>query len=185
MKTPDTDITELLRAVSAGDEAAEAAVFRALYSELKSLAAARLAREFGANTLSATGLVHEAYLRLVGSPLPAFNDRRHFMALAATVMRRVLVDRARNAGRIKRGDGVVALTLDDAQAVAIDARELIELDDALQRLAELDPMMARVVELRYFAGLDIEETAAALDSSPRSVNRAWTAARAWLLREIG
>jgi RNA polymerase sigma factor (TIGR02999 family) len=185
MPAPDTDITELLRAAATGDGAAESELFRVLYAELKSLASARLAREFGANTLSATGLVHEAYLRLTGSRLPEFNDRRHFMAIAATVMRRVLVDRARSAGRSKRGDGLVALTLDDAQSLAVDARDLIELDDALQRLFERDPMMARVVELRYFAGLDVEQTAAALDSSPRSVNRAWTAARAWLLREMG
>jgi RNA polymerase sigma factor (TIGR02999 family) len=160
-------------------------VFRLLYDELKGIAKQRLAREFGVNTLNATGLVHEAYLRLTGSELPAFNDRKHFMALAANVMRRVLVDRARNAGRSKRGDGIAALTLDESQGIAIDAFELIELDEALSRLAERDALMARVVELRYFAGLSVEEAALALDTSPRSVNRAWTAARAWLLREMG
>jgi RNA polymerase sigma factor (TIGR02999 family) len=184
MDTPQPDITALLGAVSAGDAAAEAELFRLMYAELKLLASARLAREFGANTLSATGLVHEAYLRLMGSNLPALNNRGHFMAVAANVMRRVLVDRARSAGRVKRGDGVAALTLDEQQGIAVDAIELIELDEALDRLAERDAQMAKVVELRYFAGLSVEETAAALDASPRSVNRAWTAARAWLLREM-
>jgi RNA polymerase sigma factor (TIGR02999 family) len=185
MEAQRPDITALLGGLSSGDSEAEAEVFRLLYAELKALARMRLAREFGANTLSATGLVHEAYLRLTGSPLPSFNDRRHFMALAASVMRRVLVDRARTAGRAKRGDGVAALTLDEQQGVAADACELIELDEALDRLAERDALMARVVELRYFAGLSVEEAADALDASPRTVNRAWTAARAWLLREMG
>lgn len=184
MDTLQPDITALLGAVSAGDAAAEAELFRLTYAELKLLASARLAREFGANTLSATGLVHEAYLRLMGSNLPELHNRGHFMAVAANVMRRVLVDRARTAGRVKRGDGVAALTLDEQQGIAVDAVELIELDEALDRLAERDAQMAKVVELRYFAGLSVDETAAALNASPRSVNRAWTAARAWLLREM-
>ncbi len=185
MTAPQTDITALLGALSAGDARAEAEVFRRLYAELKGLAQLRLAREFGSNTLSATGLVHEAYLRLTGSRLPAISDRQHFMALAANVMRRVLVDRARSAARTKRGAGVAALTLDDQQGIAVDSFELIELDEALTRLAERDALMARVVELRYFAGLSVDEAAEALASSPRTVNRAWTAARAWLLLEIG
>lgn len=184
MNAQTADITALLSGLSRGDGAAEAEVFRLLYAELKALAQLRLAGEFGANTLSATGLVHEAYLRLTGSRLPTFSDRGHFMALAANVMRRVLVDRARSAGRVKRGDGQAALTLDEHQGIAIDAYELIELDEALDRLAERDVLMARVVELRYFAGLSVEEAAIALAASPRSINRAWTAARAWLLREL-
>lgn len=185
MNTSQPDITALLGAASTGDTRAEAELFRVLYAELKRLAMQRLAHEFGANTLSATGLVHEAYLRVAGSQLPTLSDRRHFMALAGNVMRRVLVDRARSAGRAKRGDGIAAMTLDEQHGVALDAYELIELDEALSRLANRDALMARVVELRYFAGLSVEETAEALAVSPRSVNRAWTAARAWLLREIG
>ena len=113
MNAQTADITALLSGLSRGDGAAEAEVFRLLYAQLKALAQSRLAREFGANTLSATGLVHEAYLRLTGSRLPTFSDRGHFMALAANVMRRVLVDRARSAGRVKRGDAQAALTLDE------------------------------------------------------------------------
>lgn len=179
-------VTELLAALVAGERDAADRLLPIVYRELRAIAAARMANERPGHTLTPTALVHESYLRLIGSSLPQFQDRRHFLAIAATAMRRVLIDHARGATRDKRGGAAVPVSLDAVRdELATDPAELLALDDALTRLGELDAQMARVVELRFFGGLDVEETAQVLEISPRSVNRAWTAARAWLGRELG
>jgi RNA polymerase sigma factor (TIGR02999 family) len=177
-------ITELLHALNAGASGAADQVFELVYAELKQIARARLG---GAQaTLTPTALVHETYLRLMGSKLPDFADARHFVAISAIAMRRVLIERARAAQRDKRGGDQVRVTLPaDIADTTLDPAELLQLDAALGELERLDADMARVVELRYFAGLSVEETARVLDIAPRSVNRYWTGARAWLARALG
>ncbi len=183
--TAEPAVTELLAALGAGERDAADRLLPIVYRELRQLAAARMARERAGHTLTPTALVHESWLRLVGGALPAFHDRRHFLGIAATAMRRVLIDHARGVQRDKRGGALLQVTLDDALgAPGKDPAELLLLDDALTRLADNDAQMARVVELRWFGGLSIEETAEVLETSPRTVNRAWTAARAWLGREL-
>jgi RNA polymerase sigma factor (TIGR02999 family) len=178
-------ITELLHALNAGAPGAADQVFELVYAELKQIARSRLAGERAQATLTPTALVHETYLRLMGSSLPDFADARHFVAVSAIAMRRVLIERARAAQRDKRGGGQIALTLPpDVADTTLDPSELLQLDAALVELERLDADMARVVELRYFAGLSVEETARVLDIAPRSVNRHWTAARAWLARAL-
>jgi len=180
-----TPITELLAQLGGGDSAAMQALIPAVYQELKALAQSRIAAERGGHTLSATALVHEAYLRMVGSELPPLNDRHHFMAVAAIAMRRVLVDHARSVNRDKRGGGLQREPLSEVGAeLGADPGELLELDAALTRLAERDALMAQVVEMRWFAGMSVEDCAAALDQSPRTIARRWVQARAWLLKEL-
>lgn len=183
---------------SAPDAAPEAATLDALlpavYAELRRQTARALRREAAGHTLSATALVHEAYLRLAGQGGAAWRDRAHFVGVAAHLMRQILVDHARARHAAKRGKGAVCVTLDPAGDVAsADARidagadgaaDVLALHDALGRLAEFDPGQARLVELRYFGGLTIEETAAALGVSPATVKREWAVARAWLRREL-
>jgi len=146
-------------------------------------------RESDDVTLQATGLVHEAYLRLIDQSRVEWRNRAHFFGVAAQLMRRILVDHARRRRARKRGDGVWPLTLDDADAApsaspAAEPVDVLVLNDALERLAELDDRQARIVELRYFAGLNIEDTAEALRISPATVKREWVVARAWLRREL-
>jgi RNA polymerase sigma factor (TIGR02999 family) len=156
-----------------------------VYDRLRQLARRHLARERAGHTLQPTALVHEAYLRLAGHHRIQWQDRGHFLALAATTMRRVLVSHARGRLAEKRGGGGAALSLDDVPAPAVErAEELVALDDALEALAAFDPRQARVVELRYFGGLTVEETAAALGVSPATVKLDWSLARAWLRREL-
>lgn len=186
MTSPVPAVTELLAAMNAGERAAADRLLPLLYRELRAIAGSRMSGERAGHTLTPTALVHEAWIRLVGSELPAFRDRRHFLAVAAIAMRRVLVDHARAAQRNKRGGGQIAVTLSDELAqTGNDPADILALDAALARLSDIDAEMARVIELRWFAGLSIEEVADVLDTSPRSVNRAWTAARAWLGRELG
>jgi RNA polymerase sigma factor (TIGR02999 family) len=185
MATAPPDVTELL-ARAAGDPTASAAAYTALYAELRRIAAAQMARERAGHTLTPTALVHEAWMRLGGTAPRTANNRQHFLAIATIAMRRILVDHARAALRDKRGAGVTPVTLvTELPQAGTDPAELLALDDALTRLAERDAAMARVVELRWFGGLDIDETAAVLALSPRTVNRHWTGARAWLARELG
>jgi len=157
-----------------------------VYTELRRLADAYVRRE-RANSVQATDLVHEAFLRLQKERAPQWRDRTHFLAIAAISMRRLLVERARARGASKRGGGQVQVTLDE-KLLADDraARELdvIALDSALEQLAAVDPQQARIVELRFFGGLSVEETAEALSISPATVKRHWTIAKAWLLREL-
>lgn len=156
-----------------------------VYDELKRMARHQLSREGGPRTLDTTGLVHEAYLKLVDvSAVPPAN-RRYFFGAAARAMRQVLVDAARRRNRLKRGGGVRPLSLDEGR-VAVDAyaTELVHLDEALKRLASQHPRSARVVECRFFGGLSVEDTAELLEVSPRTVKRDWMFARAWLHRDL-
>src|SRR6267142_2067583 len=155
-----------------------------VYNELRRLAAAYMRRERPGQTLQATALVHEAYLRLAGAGTP-WTDKRHFVGIAARSMRQILVERARARGAQKRWAGLDRVTMTDALAVAADAEGMLPaLDDALTRLEQIDAEQARIVELRYFAGLSIEETADALGMSPATLKRRWAMARAWLYREL-
>jgi len=155
-----------------------------VYNELRRLAAAYMRRERPGQTLQATALVHEAYLRLAGAGTP-WTDKRHFVGIAARSMRQILVERARARGAQKRWAGLDRVTMTDALAVARDEDGMMPaLDEALTRLEQIDAEQARIVELRYFAGLSIEETADALDISPATLKRRWALARAWLFREL-
>jgi RNA polymerase sigma factor (TIGR02999 family) len=156
-----------------------------VYAELRRIAQGYLRRE-QAKSVQATELVHEAYLRLAKDKLPRFRNRTHFVAIAAISMRRLLVERARARRAAKRGGGQVLVTYDERllEAPAGSAVDLIALDAALTKLAKLDPEQARIVELRFFGGLSVEETADAMSISPATVKRHWAIAKAWLLREI-
>ena len=155
-----------------------------VYDELRRLAGAYMRRERPGQTLQATALVHEAYLRLAGAGTP-WHDKRHFIGIAARSMRQILVERARARGAQKRWGGQDRVSLTDALAVASDPESMLpSLDDALARLEAIEPEQARIVELRYFAGLSIEDTADALNMSPATLKRRWALARAWLFREL-
>jgi RNA polymerase sigma factor (TIGR02999 family) len=157
-----------------------------VYGELRALARAWMAREPAGHTLAPTALVHEAYLRLVTDPDMKWENRRHFFGAAAEAMRRILIERARRVSRQKRGGEQQRVELNEELVRDQDRRidEVLLVNDALDDLEARDAQMAQVVKLRYFGGLTVEETAAALDLSPRSVNRSWTAARAWLKRRM-
>ena len=175
-----TELTALLRAASAGDPLAFDRAFEQVYDELHRLAR-RVRGGRASDTLGATALVHEAYLKLAPAAQPAWEGRHHFLRVAARAMRQVLVGVARERLSAKRGGGDLAVTLDEgAYAAPMRARELLALDEALTRLAALDERQARVVELRYFVGLTAEETSRVLDVSVPTVQRDWRAARAWL-----
>ncbi|MBV9879516.1 MAG: sigma-70 family RNA polymerase sigma factor [Gemmatirosa sp.] len=179
------EITVLLRAASAGDSDAFDAAFSRVYDELHRLAN-QVRRGRASDTMGATALVHEAYLKLSPSADVAWEGRRHFMRVAARAMRQVLVGAARERMTAKRGGGDFAVTLDEgAHGMSMRADELVALDEALSRLTQLDERQARVVELRYFAGLTIEEAADTLGVSAPTVQRDWRAARAWLALELG
>jgi RNA polymerase sigma factor (TIGR02999 family) len=180
------DVTQLLGAAAAGDPAAAASLLPLVYDELRKLAAARLADEKPGQTLQPTALVHEAYLRLVGSePERGWNGRGHFFAAAAEAMRRILVESARRKRAEKRGGD---LQRHDATAIPLAAPEpvedLVALDEALTRLAVTNKPAADLVQLRYFAGLSLPEAAAVLEMSERSAGRLWAYARAWLRRAV-
>jgi RNA polymerase sigma factor (TIGR02999 family) len=186
MTTPTPqDVTQLLDAVSAGDSRAAGELLPLVYDQLRKLARARMSREKAGATLQPTALVHEAYLRLVGDHDVKWENRGHFFAAAARAMRRILVERARHRGRQKRGGGMKRVEIaDDALAVEPPSDDLLALDEVLDRLEQYDPRKSDVVMLRYFAGLTIEETAAALGISPATVKNEWAFARAWLHREL-
>jgi RNA polymerase sigma factor (sigma-70 family) len=203
-----SDVTRILAQIEQGDPAAAEQLLPLVYDELRKLARAKLSHEKPGQTLQATALVHEAYLRLVGSqepgarsqepegaplapgsrPLaPDFDSRGHFFAAAAEAMRRILIDRARASGSVKRGGKRQRLALADVprpdEALRID--DLLDLDEALDKLAAVDPVAARLVELRVFAGQSVDEAAAILKLSPSTAKRTWNYARAWLRREVG
>jgi RNA polymerase sigma factor (TIGR02999 family) len=179
-----SEVTRVLSAIEQGDPHAAEQLLPLVYAELRKLAAAKMAQESPDHTLQATALVHEAYLRLVGEDAPrAFRDRRHFLAAAATAMRRILIDQARARRTEKRGGDCRRVPLEDHAAAAPDP-ELLALDEALQRLAERDPLQARLVELRYFAGLTGDQAADVLGISSSTADRHWAFARAWLQTEI-
>ena len=181
------EITDLLLAWGNGEEAAADRLLPAIYDELHRQAARAMRRENEEHTLQATALVHEAYIRLVDQKRVEWKNRAHFFGIAAQVMRRVLVDHARGRLAEKRGGGMKQLTLSGADAHAADYGEdvdVLALHDALEKLATFDPDQAKIVELRYFGGLNIEETAEATGVSPATVKREWAVARAWLRREL-
>jgi RNA polymerase sigma factor (TIGR02999 family) len=181
------DVSRLLDAAAAGDRQAAADLLPLVYDELRKLAAARMAAEAPGHTLQPTALVHEAYLRLVSpaKPQAAFDGRGHFFAAAAEAMRRILVDAARRKQREKHGGERRRVDLDAAAPPDPDPRhDLIALDEALTKLAVEDSQAARLVELRHFAGLTVAEAAQALDISPRTADRVWAFARAWLQRDL-
>jgi RNA polymerase sigma factor (TIGR02999 family) len=179
------EITQLLRAWHAGDEDAYREVSAILYKELRRQAVQYMRRQAPGDTLQATALVHEAFMRLVDAHRVDWQDRTHFLAVAARTMRRVLVDAARARGSSKRGAGAAHVAVDSSIAAAVPSPiDLVTLDAALDALATLDPRKVRVIELRFFAGLTVEETAQILGISPDTIARDWRMARTWLLREL-
>jgi len=183
---PNASVTELLVKARSGDSSALANVFPLIYGELHRLAEVQLRREPDGHTLSPTALVHEAYMRLIDYSRMEWNGRSHFMSVAATAMRRILVDYARGARSQKRGGGLQRVSLDSVELGTEERAELlIVVDDALVRLKEVNARLAQVVECRFFGGYSDEETAAALGLADRTVRRDWEKARAWLLRELG
>jgi RNA polymerase sigma factor (TIGR02999 family) len=175
-----SEVTRILSAIEGGDPQAAEQLLPLVYDELRRLAAQKLAREKPGQTLDATALVHEAYLRLVGSVEPRrYHDRRHFFAAAATAMRRILIDQARGKHAEKRGGGRPRQPVQELAAPAPDD-ELLALNEALDRLAAEDPRKARLVELRYFGGLTNDQAAEVLGISPSTADRHWAYARAWL-----
>ena len=182
----ESGITALLRDWSKGDGAAFDKLVALVYPELHRIARIHMRREGGVRTLQTSALVNEAYLRLAGSAGLEFHDRDHFFAVSAQIMRRILVDAARERAAVKRGKSPQRVTLDKV-ALAVPDRddEVVAIDDALRRLEEMEPRKARVVELRFFGGLSVEETARVLGLSEQSVHRDWRLARAWLTRELG
>src|SRR5687768_11902231 len=183
------DVTGLLIGWSVGDQAAGEALMAAVYDELHRQAARAMRRETPEHTLQTTALVSEAYLRLIDQRRVQWRNRAHFFGIAAQLMRRILVDHARGRLSAKRGGGAQTLTLGDAdsahEAQGESAVDVLVLNEALEKLAALDPHHARIIELRYFGGLTIDDTAEALDISPATVKREWAVARAWLRRELG
>ena len=178
--------TALLLAWGHGDHAAFDQLVPLVHEELRRIARQQMGRERGGHTLQPTALVNEAYLRLIDVKRIQWQDRQHFFAMAARVMRRVLVDAARARRFHKRGGGAPMASMDDALAVSkVPDRDLVELDDALNALAAVDPRKSQVVEMRYFGGFSAEETADALQVSPGTVMRDWRLAKVWLLRELG
>lgn len=180
------DVTRILSAIEQGDQAAASELLPLVYEELRRLAASRMNQEKAGQTLQPTALVHEAFLRLVGDDSQQWDGRGHFFAAAAEAMRRILIDNARRKGRVKRGGALVRQELDEnIGMVTTDMMEdLLELDEALTKLAAEDPQLAKLVELRYFTGLTIDETAKVLGVSSRTTKRDWAYARAWLQREM-
>jgi RNA polymerase sigma factor (TIGR02999 family) len=179
------DVTGLLRAWRRGDAEAANRVFELVYQELRGMAHRRLRRGRPGGELATTALVHEVYLKLADQTRADYQDRGHLLAVAARAMRQVMVDLARRHSSQKRGGGAVPITLEPGKmALEERAAEVVAVDEALARLEELDPRLARVVELRFFGGLSVEESAEALDVSPRTVKRDWQKARAFLYREL-
>lgn len=178
-------VTELLVRWRSGDQYALDALMPLVYDELRHLAQHYLGRERSDHTLQSTALVHEAYLRLAGHSPPQWQNRAHFFGIAARIMRQILVEHARGRGADKRGGNALRIELDDSLALAQQSDvDVIALDRALQQLSELDAQQGRIVELRFFAGLTIEDTSEVLGISPATVKRDWVTARAWLFRTM-
>lgn len=181
----DIPVTELLVRWRSGDAQALEALIPLVYNELRALAHHYLRQERSTHTLQSTALVHEAYLRLAGHQPPTLQNRSHFFGIAARVMRQILVEHARAQSAAKRGGGATRIVLDDATNVASATDiDVLRLDDALHELARMDERQSRIVELRFFTGLSIDETADVLGVSAATVSREWTTARAWLHREL-
>jgi RNA polymerase sigma factor (TIGR02999 family) len=180
-----SDATQLITAVEQGDPTAAEKLLELLYDELRRLAASKMAREAPGQTLQPTALVHEAWMRLVGSTNPKFENRAHFFSAAAEAMRRILIDRARRKLRIRHGGSLERVDVDEQELAAPgDDEQLLAVHEALDNLAKVRPVQAEVVKLRYFAGMTNEETAEALDISVATVKNYWTFARTWIFNEI-
>ena len=180
-----SEVTQLLREWSGGRQEARDELLGLVYEPLRAIAGRHLNREREGHTLQPTALVNELYLKLVGQRSVAWNDRAHFFAVAAQVMRRILVDHARRKKSDKRGGDMIPVTIGAALDLpAAESIDVVALDVALEHLEKIFPQQARVVELRFYAGLTIDETAAVLGVSPATISREWTMARAWLRREL-
>ncbi len=182
-------MSRLVRSVEGVDPEAAAELLPLVYDELRALARARLSREPAAQTMQATALVHEAYMRLVGEEDPGWNGRRHFFGAASLAMRRILVEHARHRNRLKRGGGAVRLSLDEGAMLPTasadgDIGDVVRVDEAVRRLESRDPRKGQIVNLRYFAGLTAQQTADALDLSLTTVEREWRYIKAWLLEAL-
>ena len=179
------DVTQLLNAIDAGDPKAADQLLPLVYEELRKLAMVRMANEKLGQTLQPTALVHEAWLKIAGDGNAPFANRRHFFKAAATAMQRILIDNARRKLRLKHGANQIGDELHESRiAVSVPSGELLAVNDALAALALEDPQAAEVVQMRYFVGMTVPEIAEALDLAPRTVDRHWSFARAWLKREI-
>ena len=180
-----TDVTRILNAIDKGDAKAANELLPLVYEELRRLAAHKMSQEPPGQTLEATALVHEAYIRLVGSNSHGWSSRTHFFSAAAEAMRKILIDNARRKQRLKRGGGQNRVDLENAEIAAAEpSTDILALDEALSKLAKKDPVKAELVKLRYFAGLTIEQAAGMLGISITTTKRHWTYARAWLFREL-
>jgi len=180
-----SEVTQLLSAIDAGDPKAADQLLPLVYEELRKLAVIRMANEKLGQTLQPTALVHEAWLKIAGDGGEQFANRRHFFKAAATAMQQILIDNARRKQRVKHGGELAGEELHDSRiAVSVPSEELLAVNDALAALALEDPQAAEVVQMRYFVGMTVPEIAAALDLSPRTVDRHWAFARAWLKRTI-
>ena len=180
-----SDVTQILQAIDAGDPNASEELLPLVYDELRKLAGARLAREPAGQTLQATALVHEAWIRLSGAANQEWNSRGHFFGAAAEAMRRILIDRARKRKRVRHGGDLARVNLDSVVlATTTDDESLLRLDEALEKLTQESPQKAKLVKLRYFAGLSLKDAAAAMEISPATAKRHWAYARAWLLSEL-
>jgi RNA polymerase sigma factor (TIGR02999 family) len=180
-----SDVTRILNAIEQGDAKVANELLPLVYEELRRLAAQKMSQEHPGQTLQATALVHEAYVRLVGQEVQDWNSRTHFFTAAAQAMRRILIDNARRKQRLKHGGGRQKIDLQDIEpAIEVPSDDLIALDEALTRLAQKDKVKADLVKLRYFAGLTLEQAADLLGLSERTAKRYWAHARAWLYREI-
>jgi RNA polymerase sigma-70 factor, ECF subfamily len=183
--TENEDVTLLLTALTRGEQDAASKLIPIVYGELRRLAASYMRRERVDHTLQPTALVHEAYLKLIEQRSANWQSRSHFFGVAAQLMRRILIDHARGHGRQKRGGEQKKVSLDDAFVFSEQqADELLAVDDSLDRLAKVDPRQARVVELRFFGGLNVEEAAEVLGVSPKTVKRDWSVAKAWLYADL-
>jgi len=182
---PHTQVTQLLQKWQEGNQEALEALMPLVYNELKRLAGSYLRRERPDHTLQSAALVNEAYLRLVDQTQTRWQNKAHFYGIAAQMMRRVLADHARSHNAVKRGAGMPELELNESVAQAQSRSvDVLDLEEALQKLEKLDPQQGKIVELRFFSGLSIEDTANVLGISPATVKRDWAAARAWLFREV-
>jgi RNA polymerase sigma factor (TIGR02999 family) len=185
MSSDSDNVTRLLRDWGEGNQQALEQLLPLIYNELRHLAHNFLYRERPGHTLQTTALVHEAYLKLIDQTDARWQNRAHFFAIAAQAMRRILIDNARRHAAAKRGGGAEKVSLAEAAEISIKSdSSLLALDEALHALAEIDPVQSRIVELRYFGGLTIEDTAEVLKVSPATVKREWTMARAWLYKAI-
>jgi len=186
MEPASTDVTSLLKRYSNGDQGALVDLIPQIYDELRRLASSYLRAERLDHTLQTTALVHEAYLRLVDQKQVEWNNRNHFFGVAAQMMRRILVDHARKHVSLKRGGSFARISLEQAAVFSRERpRELIAVDELLTRLASLDPQGSRIVELRFFAGFSLEETAEVMGLSIARVRRDWSVTKAWFTRELG